>query len=268
MRAVALFVVTSLLVFGCSGAPSSSSDDPALLDVWGGMESGAVESQAASGTPCSDSFGTWFDDFGVRGLACVASFVVDPVEIAARSGVDVFVQSPHRVTSESFVLNLNAERDFGHYNPAFVDWLMENGVVGANNPAVRALTQSVYDHYLKQLARVYWVTYEDMAADGYPRSAPAGPLSDYANFLDGGPIPDGAEGYEGGFSVYAFTDLSEGLLSRLDLNLMNDWEAKYELNTAYGFWLRRRADETQSIWRDGLVRLLETYDAEWFEGRG
>ena len=37
----------------------------------------------------------------------------------------------------------------------------------------------------------------------------------------------------------------------------------YEADTAFGFWLRRRGDGTQGHWRDGLERLLATYDGEW-----
>lgn len=258
-----------LLAFlvGCSGPPNSEHEDPALDDVWAGMEAAASTMTEYQNTPCADTFGTWFEEFGVRGLACIAADVVDPVEIVARAGMDVFTQGPHTVENGSFSLNLTSIRDFGHYNPVFVDWLMDNGVVGVGRPAVRALTQPIYDSYMKRLARAYYVTFEDMAADGYPAAAPPGPLSDYAYFLDGRPIPDNAVSYDGGFSVYSFTELSEGLLPRLELQIMNQWEAIYELNTAYGFWLRRRVDGTHEHWHDGLVQLLETYDGEWIARR-
>ena len=261
-RFVPVVFVLGLLA-GCSGPPSGADTPPELLDVWSGYDA-AFADLTARDTPCADEFGTWFEEFGARGVACVAAEVLDPAVLVQRAGVHAaFETGPHTVTTESFRLDLTAARDFGHYNPAFVEWVIEHGIVGEGRPAVRALTQPVYDRHLRQLARIYWLTYADMEADGFPRATPAGILSDYARFLEGGAIPDGAASYEGGFSVFAFTDLSEGLLPRIGLQLGNEWEAKYEANTAYGFWLRRRADETLSRWHDGLQRLLATYDAEW-----
>ena len=77
-------------------------------------------------------------------------------------------------------------------------------------------------------------------------------------------VPAGAEAYESaGFSVFAFTDRSETLLPEIGLSVGNEWELKYEANTAYGFWLRRRADGTHADFRDGLRDLLSALDAEW-----
>jgi hypothetical protein len=251
-----------LALAACGGARTGPDAPPALLDVWTGLH-GAAAQLAQQDLPCDAAWGTWFEEFGGRGVACVAATVVAPTEVGARAGVAPFVSGPHAVTADAFALSLRSERAFGHYDPAFVAWVVEHGVVGEGRPEVRALTQPVYDRYLRRLARLYWLAYADMAADGFPGRAPAGVLADYAAFLDGGPIPAGAEGYEGGFSVFAFTGLSEGLLPRLGLVSENEWEAKYEANTAYGFWLRRRADGTTDLWHDGLRRLLATYDADW-----
>ncbi len=273
MRLLTVLVLCGLLA-ACSGPREAPPDaaEAALLDVWGGLDA-ASATRAGQDLPCADAFGTWFEEFGVRGLACVASAVVAPEALVARAGVAPFRSGPHAATAETLALDLNAERGFGHYDPAFVQWVVENGVVGEGNPAVRALMQPGYDRHLRRLARLYWLTYADMAADGFPASTPAGILSDYAAFLEGGPIPEGAEGYgadgtPSGFSVFAFTARSERLLPRLDLPLGNEWEAKYEANTAYGFWLRRRADGTLATWHDGLRRLLRTYDADWLAARG
>ncbi len=262
-------IVSTLLVCvsACSGPPNGANMPPALVDVWVGLDSATETLSGLEGNPCETDFGTWFHDFGARGLACIAGEVMDPVALIARAGGSAFDDGPHVATSESFRLDLTNERSFGHYSEDFVEWLIDNGIVGEGRPVIRALTQPIYDEHIRRLARIYWLTYEDMAADGFPRSTPAGILSDYARFLEGGPIPNGVEGYEGGFSVYAFTDLSEGLLPRLDVGMINEWEAKYEANTAYGFWLRRRADGTQEQWRDGLERMLETYDAAWYSER-
>ena len=259
-----------VLAFSCSACSGSSSGGdapdtpPALLDVWSGYEA-AFGTLTAQDIPCADTFGTWFEEFGVRGVACVGAEAVSPMTVVQRAGATPFLAGPHRATAETFALDLTSDRDFGHYNPAFVRWIAANGIVGEGRPTVQALTQPLYDRHLRRLARIYWLTYADLEADGFPRASPAGMLSDYAAFLDGGPVPEGAEAYESvdGFSVFAFTELSEALLPRIGLTLGNEWEAKYEANTAFGFWLRRRADGTLALWHDGLRRLLTTYDADW-----
>jgi hypothetical protein len=234
--------------------------------MWRGLDAGFSFVAEREVEACSEAYGTWFAGFGVRGLACAATAFRAPAAVVAAAGVPPFVRGPHLASDEGFVLDLDAPRAFGHYDPAFVRWLVAHGVPEAN-----ALTQPVYDRRLQRLARVYWLTYADMAVEGFPRSTPAGALSDYAVFLEGGAAPDGAEGYDasgnpnGGFSVFAFTARSERLLPRVGAPpAVNEWEVKYEANTAYGFWLRRRADGTLPIWRDGLERLLSAYDAEWF----
>ena len=68
--------------------------------------------------------------------------------------------------------------------------------------------------------------------------------------------------------MLALTALSGGMLPQIGLRVTHEWEAKYEANTALGFWLRRRVEGTHEQWRDGLKRLLETYDGEWVERTG
>ena len=250
----------------CSGPPNEAVTQPALQDVWVGLDDASESLAARDSHLCESAFGTWFTDFGVRGLSCVGANAIDP-GIWVGWVVGAFESGPHFADGESFRLDLTNKRDFGHYSQDFVDWFINNGNVGAGRPVMRALTQPIYNKYIRQLARIYWLSYEDMEADGFPSSTPAGILSDYANFLEGGPIPEGAEGYEGGFSVFAFTGISEGMLPRIGLRIDNEWEAKYEANTALGFWLRRRVDGTLVQWRAGLERLLQTYDGEWLAGQ-
>lgn len=251
----------------CSGPPDVADTTPALLDVWVGFDQALEATSEGENSPCAQDFGTWFEDFGIRGLACVAAEVIDPALLIARAGGRAFETGPHITTGESFRLDLTSERDFGHYDEAFVEWVIDNGIVGEGRPVMRTLTQAIYDRHIRRLARIYWLTYQDIEADGFPGSTPAGVLADYVSYLEGGPLPEGAGSYEGGFSVFIFTDLSEGLLPRIDLRLDNEWEAKYEANAAFGFWLRRRVDGTLDQWKGGLDRLLETYDEAWLVAR-
>ena len=274
-----LAFVSLLAAAGCAGASAGSG--PASLSyfmTWAGYPT-AFESVADDAPArCGDAFGTWFADWGVRGIACVAAHAAaradnaapDPAVLLADAPMAPFQSGPHALgTAEG--LALDAPRAFGRYDPAFVRWLAD-AAIPADDVTV-ALTATTYDRFFRRTARIYWLTYADLAAGGFPERTPGGPLADYAAFLDGGAVPDGAEGRgldlepNGGFSVFAFSDRSETLIPALGLPVGNDWTVKYEGNTAYGFWLRRRADGTLAEWRGALERLVRTYDAGWIAAR-
>jgi len=255
-------LVLLALLAGCSGggtATGTPAAGGALLDLWPGLDDGVAS--AGQGEVCVQPFGTYFADFGIRGLACAAGQAASPASVVARAPVAPFVSGPHLATDRAVRLDLNAENAFGHYDPAFVRWLTAAAI--PEGQTARVLAQPIYDRHLARLARIYWLARLDLGSDGYPASTPVGPLAAYADYLEGGPVPDGMEGHEGGFAVFAFTDRSEGLLPQIDLRIGNEWTAKYEANTAFGFWLRRRADGTQALWRDALGDLLQAFDADW-----
>lgn len=274
LRRLPLFLLVVLV--GCAGGVSPSGETPvasaggetAFRDIWMGLD-GVDDSMTEQGDrlavdpieTCSGPFETWFHDFGVRGLACMAAQVVDPAALVAAAPVMPFASGPHVATSRGVSLNLTDPREFGAYDPAFVRWVAAVGI--PEGRAARALVQPIYDRHVVRLARIYWLTQQDLERGGFPRTTPSGALSQYAAFLDGGAVPDDVRSPDGGFSVFAFTDQSEALLPRVDLAISNDWEAKYEANTAYGFWLRRRADGTHQLWHDGLRDLLAAFDADW-----
>ena len=266
------------LVFlaGCASAPAApgsaaASDPPSapaagdLADVWAGLDAAAAGLAGRAPDVCSGPFGTWFSEWGTRGLACVAAQVVDPASFLARAPVAPFESGPHVATEDAVRLDLAAARSFGHYDPAFVRWVVEAGV--PDGAAARRLAKPIYDRRLARLARIYWLTHQDLARSGFPGDVPAGPLAAYAAFLDGGPAADGY-GEDDTFAVFAFTERSEALLPDVGLPVANDWTAKYEANTAYGFWLRRRADGTHALWLDGLRQLLDAFDASWLAAHG
>lgn len=269
-----LLIVLALVVGVAACSASRTAPDPeaeapipsTVVDAWGRLDAASTRLLAEQRTtPCDADFGTWFTDFGVRGLACLAAHAADPTLVVAQAGGRVFLSGPHVATPERVALDLTSDRAFGHYDPAFVDWVAEYAVLGAGTPLVRTVTQSIYDRHMRRIARLYWLTRADLLAGG--ASDPA--LAAYARFLDGGPIPDGMGSFEGnGFSVFAFSDRSEILLPDVDLMIQNDWTAKYEANTAYGFWLRRQADGTDTRWHDALTKLLTTYDSGWLSAQG
>ena len=246
------------------GDPSPSPGAADLADVWAGLDEAAAGLAGRGPDVCAGPFGTWFPEWGARGLACVAAQVVDPASFLGRAPVAPFESGPHQATEAAVRLDLTS-RSFGHYDPAFVRWLVEAGV--PDGAATRQLAKPIYDRRLARLARVYWLAHRDLARDGFPDDVPAGPLAAYAAYLDGGPADDGVGGGDT-FAVFAFTERSEALLPDIGLPVENDWTVKYEANTAYGFWLRRRSDRTHALWLDGLRQLLEAFDAGWLAAHG
>ena len=251
-----------LLAAGCSGPPGSSADADALLDLWTGWDTAAPT--APGDYDRCNAFGAYGASFGVRGLACIAQSIAPLGDVVDRAGVPVFESGPHTTQGARFALTLDGQ-EFGRYNPAFVQWGIDNAIVGEDDAAVRALATPIYRRHFQRISRVYWAVYDDLAADGFPGSTPAGVTQDYVDYLRGGEIGRGEEDYYPGFSMYAFSELNDGVVSRIGYpqNATEHYSALYEANTARGFWLRRREDGTLGLFRDGLERLLATYDAEW-----
>ena len=258
-----------VLLVGCAGPRLVPARTPELTALWSALGAEPDETDGSGGLmsadACNAAFGTYFSHFGLRGLACTAAAAEPLGAVATAAGVPVFVSGPHAPGPAGLGLDLTSIRTFGHYNPAFVAWAVENGIPGEGNAAARMATQGVYDAHLSRLARVYWLVYGGLAADGYPARVPVGPLKDYQVFLRGGPAGAGADEYNPGFSPYAFDARSERIPGALGIPAsdMDYYSALYEANTAAGFWLRRAEDDTQAAFHDGLRRLLTTYDAAW-----
>ena len=260
--------VLPLLLAACSGRPPETEPPAdALLDLWAAVPVGmATLAEADVPAVCDGPFGTWFEDFGVRGVACAVDQKVRLGAAAGRAPAPVWRSGPHRLGADGLDLNLQAGRDFGHYEPAFVRWAVANGVPRSEGAA--RLAQPVYDRHLQRLARVYWLVYQELAAGGFPEAVPDGAPRDYAAYLDGGPVPSDVA-YEGGVSVHLlFRELSDGIVAELVPRGGYEWHVRYEANTAYGFWLRRRADGTAALFSEGLRDVIETLDSAWMADFG
>lgn len=263
----------------CAGRPPDADPEPtdALIDVWAAIPVGNAGLEGLDvPSVCDEPFGTWFADFGVRGLACSADQKLPLAGVLARGPGPVWTSGPHRPTAGSLGLDLTAPRAFGYYDPAFVRWAVENGV--PESRAARTLAQPIYNAHVRRLARVYWESYRALAAGGFPETL-SGPARAYAAFLDGGPMPSGTE-FEGGVSVFLlFDEVSQPIAEELTETMApprgdgvvgswNEWEVRYEANTALGFWVRRRADGTLPLFRDGLRDVLAAFDSAWLAMHG
>ena len=249
-----------LLLPACSGRlPEAEPPGDALLDLWAVLPQGMATVNAPD--DCDAPFGTWFEDFGVRGLACGANQGAELAEAASRAPMPIWTSGPHQLDADGLQLELTSERDFGRYNSAFVEWAVANAVPRTEGAA--RIAQPVYDRYVQRLARTYWLTLVDLEADGFPESLPAGSVSEYAAYLNGGPMP-GEPSYYGGVSVYTlFADQAEPIAERLQRPNDNIYEGIYEACTAYGFWVRRHTDGTADAFRTGLQDLLRALDPDW-----
>ena len=262
MRLVAPLAALALFS-ACAPRPPAEAPGPteALVDVWAAVPAGAAEVAGSVPASCDLEFKTWFTDFGVRGIACAANQKLPLAAVTARGPGDVWVAAPHAPTASGLGLDLQSDRDFGRYDPAFVRWAVDNAV--PESDGARTLARPIYERHVRRLARVYWLSLRRLTADGYPDRL-AGGAAAYAAYLDGGPVPSGAAGYEGGVSVFSLFE-ADGLAIAEVLTRPgeNEWVVRYEANTALGFWVRRRADGTADAFRDGLRQLLAAFDGAW-----
>ena len=276
-RSSLLVAASFALLSGCSGgggATGGADRGGALADLWA-----ALPGERPRYEQCQVQFLTVYQ-FGTRYLACTASKSFPLEVVADRAPIRPFRSGPHAVSALSVSLDLDAGRSFGRYDPAFVRWVTDAAVVSGST--ARRLVQPIYRNYIARSARVYWLAHERLAAEGYPGALPPGPISDYAAYLEGGPITDAIYGYGGeSVSVYA---LSESLRPILppgetvtdatydatggDALTVNNWRVQTEASTAIAFWLRRHVDGTADEWHQGLRSMLQAYDADWLASHG
>ena len=259
----AVLLALAVTLAACSRPPSGDDGPPALLDAWTALQPDPTSESPFVGFGECDGFTGYVTTLGARGLACV---------LHDRRGVgltlslydgDAWSRAPHTATPGAFQADLLSD-DFAHYETDFVEWLADNAIPGEDDPALRALTAPIYRAQFQRMARVYWLVYEDLTRGGYPGAAPPGVTRDYAVYLETGVLPaSGADGVYPGFTMTAFSDRNLPLAERLAGPGGNVFGPLYEANTAVGFWLRRRADGSHAAFRDGLRRLLGTYDAAW-----
>lgn len=264
MRRALVFILPLAFLAACSGARLPGGE-PGLFPAWAALSTTPIPvtnpAPASSASPATcRGFDQWLNGFGTRAIAYDLCLDVSLGALAQRAGVDVWRSGPHRLTEDgTLVPNLFevGGPDFGRYNPAFVSWAIQNGVVGENRPLLRAATQGVYDARFQGLARIFWTARQRRDDPAFRTAAEA-----YRRYLSTGVVPSEHDDYQGGFTMNIFRDAAEAW-ARPYAGSRNDWEAVYEAQTAYGFWVRRETDGTAALFEDGLRRLLNTYDADW-----
>ena len=177
---------------------------------------------------------------GMRNFFCRAITVYSWRAFIASAPVAPFRKGPHRDGK----LHLNAEHDFGYYNPKFVSWATQTLIPAADSPLLWQATQEVYDKHIKYLANLYFLVDQKL------RVYPEWTKRERQRYLES--ISESGGAWDASEVTWAYHDF------------LND--DKYDANhvrSAVMWWLRRDQDATSSLWREGLIKLLSTYDTEW-----
>ena len=186
---------------------------------------------------------TWLPNRGLRGLYAKAQFALNLAQLEKLSGQKIFHAGPHLGGK----LDLKAKGDFGHYNPAFLKWALQNGIPGQHDAKLRKELQPVYDKYLRRTARNFSRTHQMLLA--MPKRA--------AKARDGYVEKIAAEENASDWLQEFFRPEAD----RMD-KAGHDW---YEINVALGFWVRRELDASSKDAHALLFALLQTHDAAWLK---
>jgi hypothetical protein len=199
-----------------------------------------------SGSACGDDL---IFDYGVgggmRNFFCRTLTVLSWKTFLKLAPTAPFRKGPHKGGR----LNLDAERDFGRYDPAFVKWATTSLVPAATDPLLRQETQGLYNQQVRELAHVYFLVDKALSSD------PKWIERERRRYL----VSMDAKG--GGWDVWEITGTYHDVLG----TAAGDWGGHdpNHVRSAVMWWLRRHHDDTAALWREGLVRLLGAYDAEW-----
>lgn len=246
------------LVFG-TVAYAKSTLDTKMQSFW--------YSLPASETSC-DSF-DYFPDGGIRSFWCHISGV-NLMTLEQLTGEKVYISGPHQKGFE--FQNTN---DFGHYNPKFIDNMIELSIPGPDDLAFVRSTQLVYDKYVQKLARIHYVTYAKLDKN---KACAQKELSLYKKEISAAvKSKNTMETAIGSFEVeyyerwYYFMN-KEFCQNSSEEYLSNNGfdDGGYNGNvvkSVVGFWLRREMDGTKLNFVTGLKKLLGQYDAKWLSSQ-
>lgn len=216
--------------------------DAAVIDAWKRLPK--------KGNSCADADLSF--DYGVEGG--MRNFYCRARGVFSWSTFKKLAPSPFRKGPHtSALLDLHNERQFGFYDPKFVQFAVDHFVPAADDDALRAATQGTYDLQVRNLARLYHVV------DLVLRSEPGLIERERRAYL--GALDAATAG--GNWNNFELTAPYEELLGTAE----QDWGG-YDPNLVRAstmWWLRRHHDGTASQWRDGLTKLLATYDASWLK---
>ncbi len=211
------------------GAPEVTGDP--IRDGWLGL--------GATRNTCSDF--DYFPDGGMRIFSCHGFSLLSYVDLVKKAGVSPFISGPH----SDGRLVLDHKSEFGHYNPAFVRWAVDNLVPGAKDDAFRNQTQALYDQKVRPLARTFMVVWRDIKLRPGPFQREIKKLRDA---LAAGSVD---RWWYDGYYDYLDTDTA----GRSDFSANGN-----VVKTCVAFWMRRTIEGTAEEFVRGLEKLMKAYD--------
>ena len=242
MKKLLLFTLfLGFLIFSCSTTKSgvSSNELKKKLEMtandWSSLSDNADLSY--------ENIHSWVPESGIRGRYEIAKSVIGIPVLEKIIGEKVFLNGPH-----SDGMNYES-RDFGFYNPAFLNKLKTQlSSLYANKVFVNQV-QPFYDRELKGYLRTFYLAYSHGAnntqiKDGYMdkiRNAPAKQDS----FLDA----------PSNYLQESFREFAE--------NTEREGYDVYEAFVCPGFWVRRTIDGTADEFYQLLRLTMNTFDAEF-----
>jgi hypothetical protein len=239
-------------------APVSPVESPPLASAPSPMESALREWSRKS--QCQDF--DYFPEGGIQNFWCHRPVRVTLASLRELAGVDIFAKGPHAPEN----LQLGAASDFGHYNPAFVRFLVDKAGPSEHGSAAQKATQAAYDSNLKPLAHIFWRTYAKAQGD---KECFAREKTAYGDLIAKKKLPK--DYYERWFYFMNPYFCDKGTPKTSNFYTENAFDAGVDGNvtkTVLGFWLRRSLDGTMDAFAEGLKKLLASYEPELIAAAG
>jgi hypothetical protein len=236
-------------------APPRGEDDatPAATSDGGSAVEAALREWSARSQCASFDY---FPRGGIQSFWCHRPSSVTLAAVRALAGVEIFASGPH--TEGALVLD--APQEFGHYDPAFVRWLMDAAAPSPRGSAGQRATQASYDRHMKPLAEIFWKTLTKARAEPvcFAREKKA-----YADLIAKKKLP--RDYYERWFYFMNPYFCIRPPKQNDTFYFSHGFDAGVNGNvtkSVVGFWLRRAMDGTMDGFAEGLKALITSYQPE------
>ncbi|WP_232420726.1 hypothetical protein [Leptospira vanthielii] len=194
-------------------------------------------------------------------IYCKVQTVLSFKKLSEYLGIQIFESGPHT----KYYLELNSPTEFGHYNPEFPLKLREFLIPAKTNPSLYKITLPIYESLIRSTAREFFIVYQKLdsnprffrkEADRYLLLVEEDRLDPF--YLDRFIL----------FLYPAFTDNEDPEESSRFVYRKGDETIDAQVvKEVVGFWIRRKADGTDTEFILGLVDLLKLYDSEFYQNR-
>lgn len=194
-------------------------------------------------------------------IFCKIQTVISLNKLSEFLGIKIFLSGPHT----KYYLERNNTLDFGHYNPEFPQKLKLYLIPAEQNPRLLQLTKPIYDVWLKQTAREFFIIYQKL--DSNPKFFRK-EADRYLMLVDESRLDPF---YFDRFILFlypAYTDNEDPEEAAKFRIFPGDESMDAQIvKELVGFWIRRKADGTDLEFITGLIELLRLYDPEFYESR-